>query len=117
MTEERTEGKFCLDEIGRRKILIVDDNRDTAAACASLFKAMGHDVQTAYDGVAALEMARTNKPEAIFLDIGLPGMNGYDVCKTLRTKGLPTTSSWRFLVMASPKTGNARKMPASTSTW
>jgi signal transduction histidine kinase/ActR/RegA family two-component response regulator len=86
-TEDRTPDKFSVDDIGRRKILIVDDNRDTAAACASLFKALGHDVQTAYDGVAALELARTYRPEAIFLDIGLPGMNGYDVVKVLRNEG------------------------------
>jgi CheY-like chemotaxis protein/anti-sigma regulatory factor (Ser/Thr protein kinase) len=71
----------------RHKILVVDDNRDTATSCSMLFKTMGHDVQTAYDGIAALELARTFKPEAIFLDIGLPGMNGFDVVKTLRQEG------------------------------
>jgi signal transduction histidine kinase/ActR/RegA family two-component response regulator len=71
----------------RRKILVVDDNRDTATTCAKIFRALGHDVQTAYDGLAALELAHTFEPEAIFLDIGLPGMNGYDVVKTLRGEG------------------------------
>jgi CheY-like chemotaxis protein len=71
----------------RHKILVVDDNRDTATSCSQLFKTLGHDVQTAYDGIAALELARTFKPEAIFLDIGLPGMNGFEVVKTLRQEG------------------------------
>jgi signal transduction histidine kinase/ActR/RegA family two-component response regulator len=71
----------------RRKILVVDDNRDTAMSCSMLFKTMGHDVQTAYDGIAALELARSFKPEAIFLDIGLPGMNGFEVVRTLRQEG------------------------------
>jgi CheY-like chemotaxis protein len=71
----------------RHKILVVDDNRDTATSCSMLFRTMGHEVQTAYDGIAALELARTFKPEAIFLDIGLPGMNGFEVVKTLRREG------------------------------
>jgi signal transduction histidine kinase/CheY-like chemotaxis protein len=70
-----------------RKILIVDDNRDTATSCAMLFKTMGHNVQTAFDGIAALDVARSFRPEAIFLDIGLPGLNGYDVVKALRSEG------------------------------
>ena len=70
-----------------RRVLVVDDNRDTATSCAMLFKTLGHDVQTAFDGLAALEIARSFKPEAIFLDIGLPGMNGFDVVKTLRDEG------------------------------
>ena len=70
-----------------QKVLVVDDNRDTATSCARLFKGMGHEVQTAFDGLAALEAARSFKPQAIFLDIGLPGMNGFDVAKTLRDEG------------------------------
>jgi CheY-like chemotaxis protein len=70
-----------------RRILVVDDNRDTAFGCAAIFRALGHDVQIAFDGIEALNMARTTRPEAIFLDIGLPGMNGFDVVKTLRNEG------------------------------
>ncbi len=70
-----------------RKILVVDDNRDTATSCALIFKTLGHEVQTAYDGIAALEVARSFRPEAIFLDIGLPGMNGFDVVRSLREQG------------------------------
>jgi CheY-like chemotaxis protein len=70
-----------------QKILVVDDNRDTATSCARLLKAMGHDVQTAFDGLAALEAVRSFKPQTILLDIGLPGMNGFEVAKTLRDEG------------------------------
>ena len=70
-----------------RRILVVDDNRDTAVGCAAIFRALGHDVKIAYDGLEALTVARSSQPEAIFLDIGLPGMNGYDVAKTLRGEG------------------------------
>jgi signal transduction histidine kinase/ActR/RegA family two-component response regulator len=69
------------------KILVVDDNRDTAKSCALLLKLDGHDVETAYDGLAALKRARALKPQVLFLDIGLPGMNGYDVAKRLRKEG------------------------------
>jgi CheY-like chemotaxis protein len=70
-----------------QRVLIVDDNRDTAVACAQLFTKLGHNVQTANDGMTALETARTFRPQAIFLDIGLPGMNGYEVAKQLRQEG------------------------------
>lgn len=75
------------DMLGRRRVLVVDDNRDTATACAQLFNALGHDVRTAFDGLEAIEVAHSFRPEVIFLDIGLPGMNGYDVAKTLRREG------------------------------
>jgi CheY-like chemotaxis protein len=68
----------------RRRILIVDDNRDSAQTMAALLQAWGHEVQTAYDGPAAVSAADDFRPEAIFLDLGLPGMNGYDVAKHLR---------------------------------
>ncbi len=70
-----------------QRILVVDDNQDTAMSCARLLKGMGHEVRTAFDGLAALEAARSFKPQAILLDIGLPGMNGYEVAKTLREEG------------------------------
>jgi signal transduction histidine kinase/ActR/RegA family two-component response regulator len=70
-----------------QKVLVVDDNRDTALSCARLLRGMGHDVQTAFDGLAALEAARSFKPQTILLDIGLPGMNGFDVARTLRDEG------------------------------
>src|SRR5262249_2717840 len=70
-----------------KKVLVVDDNRDTAMSCAGLLKSMGHEVQTAFDGMGALEAARLFKPQAILLDIGLPKMNGFEVAKTLRDEG------------------------------
>jgi PAS domain S-box-containing protein len=71
----------------RRRILIVDDNRDSAQTMAALLQAWGHEVQTVYDGPAAVASASEFRPEAIFLDLGLPGMNGYDVAKRLRAAG------------------------------
>jgi CheY-like chemotaxis protein len=64
--------------------LIVDDIRDTAATLAMLLELEGHEVHTAHDGPDALTAARTYRPEVIFLDIGLPGMDGYEVARRLR---------------------------------
>jgi CheY-like chemotaxis protein/two-component sensor histidine kinase len=69
------------------RVLVVDDNRDTAVACSQLLKVLGHDVETAYDGLAALTATRDFRPQVIFLDIGLPGLNGFDVARTLRDEG------------------------------
>ena len=66
------------------RILVVDDNRDTARGMARLLKLAGHEVQVAYDGWAALEVARDFAPEAVLLDIGLPGLDGYEVATRLR---------------------------------
>lgn len=68
----------------RARILVVDDNVDTAGGMAKLLQLLGHDVVTAYDGEMALQMAERHQPEVILLDIGLPGMNGYEVAKKLR---------------------------------
>jgi len=67
-----------------RRILVVDDNEDSAASLAMLLRVDGHTVETAFDGPAAIERAAAFRPEVILLDIGLPRMNGYEVCRTLR---------------------------------
>lgn len=68
----------------RRRILIVDDNVDSAVSLALLLRLKLHDVRVAHDGRAALQEARSYRPEIIFLDIGLPGMDGYEVARGLR---------------------------------
>jgi PAS domain S-box-containing protein len=68
----------------KRKILVVDDNVDAAVTTTSLLRAWGHDVQAAYSGEAALARVRSFRPEIILLDIGMPGMTGYEVAKHLR---------------------------------
>jgi signal transduction histidine kinase len=68
----------------RRHILVVDDNVDAADSMAMLLELQGHEVRVAHDGHAALAAVKTAAPEIIFLDIGMPGMNGYEVARTLR---------------------------------
>jgi two-component system CheB/CheR fusion protein len=66
------------------RVLVVDDNRDAADSLAVLLRILGQDVQVAHDGPAALEAARRQRPDVVFLDIGMPGMDGYDVARGLR---------------------------------
>lgn len=68
----------------RRRLLVVDDNRDAAESMSMLLEMWGHEVVFAYDGPSALETAEKWQPEAVFLDIGLPGMDGYEVAERLR---------------------------------
>ena len=71
--------------VGRR-ILIVDDNYDGADSLAMLLEEVGHETHQAHDGVEALEVAERVRPDAVLLDIGLPKLNGYEVCRRLRER-------------------------------
>jgi signal transduction histidine kinase len=70
-----------------RKILIVEDNHDVAESLATLLTLMGNEVRVAHDGQSALEMASETRPSLLLLDIGLPGMDGYEVCRAARARG------------------------------
>ena len=63
---------------------MVDDNEDAAESLALLLRLAGHDVRTGHDGPAALRLARELRPQAVLLDLGLPGMDGYEVARQLR---------------------------------
>ena len=66
------------------RVLLVDDNVDTILSFSMLLTACGHDVQTAYDGLTGLQIALTYQPDVALLDIGLPGLNGYEVARQIR---------------------------------
>jgi PAS domain S-box len=70
--------------ISRWRILVVDDHQDSANSMGALLKLSGADVRTAYDGETALEAIRSYRPSIVLLDIGLPGMNGYEVARQAR---------------------------------
>jgi two-component system CheB/CheR fusion protein len=65
-------------------VLVVEDDADTARTWVLLLRAMGYEVEVARDGPAALRAAEANPPGAVLLDLGLPGMDGYDVAARLR---------------------------------
>jgi len=68
-----------------RKILVVDDNQDSADSLSLLLTLHGAEVTTAYDGIAAIETASRIVPDVVILDIGLPGLNGYDAARRIRS--------------------------------
>jgi PAS domain S-box-containing protein len=67
-----------------RRVLIVDDNHDGAKSLAMLLELDGHETHQAYDGVEAVEAAGRLRPDVVLLDIGLPGVNGYEACSRIR---------------------------------
>jgi CheY-like chemotaxis protein len=67
-----------------RRVLIADDNVDFANSLLAILESLGQEATVVHDGFAALEAAGRLRPEYIFLDIGMPGMNGYDVAQRLR---------------------------------
>lgn len=68
----------------RCKVLIADDNRDAADSLRMLLMVGGYDVRVAYDGAEALELAKVHQPDAVLLDIGMPGLTGYEVAQAIR---------------------------------
>jgi CheY-like chemotaxis protein len=66
------------------RVLIVDDNFDAADTLSALLELIGHVAQVANDGRAALEAMQDFRPQVVFLDIGMPGMNGYQVAEAIR---------------------------------
>lgn len=75
-TEER--------KVANRRILVVDDNRDSAQSLALLLEMTGNETHLAHDGLQAVESANGLHPDVILLDIGLPKLNGYEVCRQIR---------------------------------
>ena len=70
------------------RVLVVDDNVDAATSLADLLTLLGHEVAVAHDGSGALAMAERTRPELVFIDIGLPRMDGYELATALRATGL-----------------------------
>ncbi len=82
-----------------RRVTVVDDNADNANVLAALLRLRGHVVETALDGETAFTAAERFRPEAVFLDIGKPKLNGYDVCRKIRAQ------SWGRSIRVIAQTG------------
>jgi two-component system CheB/CheR fusion protein len=74
----------AMPQVVSRRIMVVDDNPDSAGSMAMVLNLDGHDVQVTHDGASTLSTARTFRPEVVFLDIGMPGMDGYETAMQLR---------------------------------
>ncbi len=64
---------------------MIDDNRDGAQSLCVLLNLLGHETRAAHDGNSGLQLAKEFQPQVVFIDIGMPGMSGYEVCARLRT--------------------------------
>lgn len=67
-----------------RRVLIVDDNADSADSLSMLLQLMGHSVRTAYDGAQALVVAEQFRPDVVLMDVGMPRMDGLEAARQLR---------------------------------
>jgi CheY-like chemotaxis protein len=83
-------------EAARLRILVVEDNRDSADSLKTLLEALGYEAQVAYDGESAVRIAGVLRPDVILMDIGLPGMNGYDAARRIRAQSVGV----RMLIVA-----------------
>ena len=84
LAEPKDDGGEFPRSTSNRRILVVDDNENAAHVLGMLLKALGNDVQTAFDGITAIELAERFRPDLILLDIGLPKMNGYETARDIR---------------------------------
>jgi signal transduction histidine kinase len=91
------DGEAPAPAVQPRRILVVDDNRDSAHSLATLLRLFGNEVQAAHDGASALAAAERFRPEVAILDIGLPGMDGYELARRLRQ--LPGLGSLRLAAL------------------
>jgi CheY-like chemotaxis protein len=74
----------------QRRILIADDNRDSAETLAALLRMEGHEVTSVHDGPVALTAFNELKPDVALLDIGMPGLTGYEVARKMRQSNAKT---------------------------
>jgi PAS domain S-box-containing protein len=100
------------------RVLVVDDNEDSANGMAMLLRLSGHTARVAHSGSDALALGREHGPEVVILDIGLPGMDGYEVaarCGERIAARRPSSSPSRVMGKSRPEAARVRR--ASTITW
>lgn len=95
-TESVRNSTESMSQPGRR-VLVVDDNTDAAESLRMVLEMHGHEVQTSYDGSRALDLVKSFMPEVVLLDLGLPGMDGFDVAKRIRS--MPNGRAMRLIAL------------------
>ena len=91
----------------KSKILVVDDEPDVTTLITRTLETEGFDVVTAYDGISAVDLAESERPDLVLLDIMMPMMSGYEVCQQL--KAGPGTQRIPVLCVSSANTEDARR--------
>ena len=85
-TQTEFDGKPVEQATSARRILVADDNRDSADSLAMMLELLGHQVVCVHDGLEAFETAKRSQPELVFMDLGMPHMNGYDAARLIRNE-------------------------------
>jgi CheY-like chemotaxis protein len=80
----KARGTAPTDGFQRLRVLVVEDNLDQVHTLSMLMKLEGHDVEFAINGYAAIDIAESFQPDVVLLDLGLPGLDGFEVCKRMR---------------------------------
>jgi CheY-like chemotaxis protein len=75
-----------MPETGGLRILVADDNRDAAETLGVLLEVMGHTVRRVHDGESAVQETQAFDPQLVLLDIGMPRLNGYETCRSIRAQ-------------------------------
>lgn len=70
--------------VPNRRVLVIDDNADAADTLVAILSLLGHDAVAAHNGIEGLRAAERQHPDVVFLDIGMPGMNGFEVAVAMR---------------------------------
>ena len=109
---ERTSMGTRTAEGACRRILIVDDNSDAAELLAELVRLFGYDVTVVFSGLDALQSVAALPPDVILLDIGMPGMDGYEVAQTLRER--PECAKLRIIALTAWGDADARARTAAS---
>ncbi|HEV8111060.1 MAG TPA: response regulator, partial [Burkholderiales bacterium] len=109
--EERAVSACAAVAAGRR-VLVIDDNIDAAESIAVFLRLEGHEVRTVSDGPQAVAIAQVFAPQVAVVDIGLPGMNGYEVARRLRLKGTEAPTLLIALTGYGQKEDRLRSMQA-----
>jgi CheY-like chemotaxis protein len=95
------------DRLRSMRVLVADDNKDGANSLGYLLESWGYDVRVVYDGQAALESAQTQPLDVALIDLGLPGMDGYQVALHLRRR--PELKSLKLIAITGFEWANARQ--------
>ena len=97
---------------GGRRVLVVDDNCDAAELLAELIRMCGHQVTVAFSGCTALQAFDACRPDVVLLDIGMPGMDGYEVALALRAR--PDCGGLRIIALTAWGDAEARARTAAS---
>ena len=94
------------------RVLVVEDDADLAASLAGWLGRLGHEVRVAPDGPAALRAAEATRPDVVLLDLGLPGMDGYEVAERVHQELAPAMPKAPLVIAVTGRAGEEDRLPS-----